>query len=71
MYLTLVACIPFEYNIQQNVNEDNISYSQNQEPIENIPIEQIDHINTKSQKRKCPDITADKPLWNQALALLS
>ena len=36
--------------IQQNVNEDN-SYSQNQEPIKNIPIEQIDHINTKSQKK--------------------
>ena len=27
----------------------------------NIPEEQIDHINAKSQKRKYPDSTADKP----------
>ena len=47
--------------IQQNVHEDNNSYSQNQEPKENISIEQIDQINTKSQKRNYPDITADKP----------
>ena len=33
-----------------------------QEPMETIPVEQIDHINAKSQKRKYPDITADKPL---------
>ena len=51
---------PLNINIQQNVHEDTNSYSQNQEPIENISIEQIDHINTKSQKRKYPDITADK-----------
>ena len=50
---------PLNITIQQNVNEDNNSSSQNQEPIENIPIEQIDHINTKSQKRNNPDITAD------------
>ena len=29
--------------------------------METIPVEQIDHINAKSQKRKYPDITADKP----------
>ena len=45
--------------IQQNVNEDNNSSSQ--EPIETIPVEQIDHFNEKSQKRKYPDIIADKP----------
>ena len=44
----------------QNVNEDNAS-SQSQETMETIPIEQIEHINVKSQKRKYPDITADKP----------
>ena len=26
-----------------------------------ITIDQIDHINTRTQKRKYPDITADKP----------
>ena len=45
--------------IQQNVNEDNNSSSQ--EPMETIPVEQIDHINAKSQRQKYPDITADKP----------
>ena len=45
--------------IQQNVNKDNSSL-QIQEPMETIPVEQIDHINAKSQKRKYPDITADK-----------
>ena len=29
--------------------------------METIPVEQIDHINAKSQKRKYPDFTADKP----------
>ena len=29
--------------------------------METIPVEQIDHLNAKSQKRKYPDITADKP----------
>ena len=43
--------------IQQNVNEDNNSSSQ--EPMETNPVEQLDHINAKSQKN--PDITADKP----------
>ena len=36
--------------------------SQIQEPMETIPVEQINHINAKSQKRKYPVITADKPL---------
>ena len=50
---------PLNITIQQNVNEDNNSSSQ--EPMETIPVEQIDHFNTNSQKRKYPDITADKP----------
>ena len=49
---------PLNITIQQNVNEDNNSSSQ--EPMETIPVEQIDHINAKSQKRKYPDITANK-----------
>ena len=52
---------PFDITIQQNVNKDKNSTSQIQEPTETIPVEQIDHINAKSQKRKYPDITADKP----------
>ena len=28
--------------------------------METIPVEQIDHINANPQKRKYPDITADK-----------
>ena len=52
---------PLNITIQQNVNEDNISSSQIQEPMEIIPVEQIDHTNAKSQKREYPDITADKP----------
>ena len=52
---------PLNITIQQNVNEDNNSSSQIQELMETIPVEQIDHINAKSQKRKYPDITADKP----------
>ena len=52
---------PLNTTIQPNVNEDNNSSSQTQEPMETIPVEQIDHINAKSQKRKHPDITADKP----------
>ena len=51
---------PLKITIQQNVNEDNNSSSQIQEPMETIPVEQIDHINAKSQKRKYHDITADK-----------
>ena len=52
---------PLNITIQQNVNEDSNSSSQIQEPMETIPVEQIDHINAKSQKRKYPDVTADKP----------
>ena len=52
---------PLNITIQQNVNKDNNSSSQIQEPMETIPVEQIDHINAKSQKRKYPDITADEP----------
>ena len=55
---------PLNITIQQNVNEDNNSSSQTQEPMETIPVEQIDHINAKSQKRKYPDITADKPFMD-------
>ena len=51
---------PLKITIQQNVNDDNYSSSQIQEPMETIPVEQIDHINAKSQKRKYPDITTDK-----------
>ena len=40
---------PLNITIQQNVNVDNNSYSQFQEPMETIPVEQIDHINAKSQ----------------------
>ena len=50
---------PLNLTIQQNVYEDNNSSSQ--EPMKTIPVEQIDHINAKSQKRKYTDITADKP----------
>ena len=53
---------PLNITIQQTVNEDNISssHSQNQEPMETIPVGQIDHINARSQKRKYPERTADK-----------
>ena len=52
---------PLNITIQRDVNEDNNSSSQTQEPMETIPVEQNDHINAKSQKRKYPDITADEP----------
>ena len=36
---------PLNITIQQNVNEDNVSsHSQNQEPMETIPVEQSDQI---------------------------
>ena len=54
---------PLNTTIQQNVNEDNNS-SSTQEPMETIQVEQIYHINAKSQKRKYPDITADKPFMD-------
>ena len=46
---------PLNITIQQNVNEDNNSSSQFQESMETIPVEQIDHMNAISQKRKYPD----------------
>ena len=52
---------PLNITIQQNVNEDNNASSNPQDPIETIPIEQVDHVNARSQKRKSPDISADKP----------
>ena len=35
--------------------------------METIPVEQIDHINAKSQKRKYPEITADKPFMESGV----
>ena len=40
---------PLNITIQQNVNEGDNSSSE--EPMETIPVEQIDHINEKSQKK--------------------
>ena len=54
-----VLAYPLNITLQQNVSEDNNSSSQIQEPMETVPVEQIDHINAKSPKRKYPDITAD------------
>ena len=51
---------PLNITIQQNVNEDNNSFSQTQKPMETIPVEQIDHKNAKSGKSKYPVLTADK-----------
>ena len=51
---------PLNITIQQNVNEDNISSSNSQDLMEIIPVEQVDHVNARSQKRKYPDIPADK-----------
>ena len=59
---------PLNIIIQQNVNEDNNSSSQTQELMENIPVEQIDHINAKS-KKIYPDITADKPFMESGACL--
>ena len=42
---------PLNITVQQNVNGDNNS-SSTQEPMETILLEQIDHKNAKSQKRK-------------------
>ena len=52
---------PLNITIQQNVNEDKNSSSNSQDNMEVIPVDQMDHINTRTQKRKYPDITADKP----------
>ena len=43
---------PLKITIQQNVKKDDNSSSQTQEPMKTIAVEQIDHINTKSQKKK-------------------
>ena len=43
---------PLNITIQQNVNEENNSSSQSQEPMESIPVKQNEHINARSQKRK-------------------
>ena len=58
--LSELLASPLNITIQQNVNEDNNSSSQTQEPMETIPVEKIDQIDAKSQKRIYPDITADK-----------
>ena len=52
---------PLNITIQQKVNEDNNSSSNSQDNMEVISVDQMDHINTRTQKRKSPDITADKP----------
>ena len=52
---------PLNITIQQNVNEDKNSSSNSHDNMEVIPVDQIDHIYTRTQKRKYPDITADKP----------
>ena len=51
---------PLNITIQQNVNEDKSSSSNSHDNMEIFPVDQIDHINTRTQKRKYPDITADK-----------
>ena len=51
---------PLNITIQQSVNKVNSSSSQTQEPMETIPVEQIDYTNARSQKRKLPEITADE-----------
>ena len=45
---------PLNITIHQNVNEDNNSSSNSQDPLETIPIEQVDHVNARSQKKKVP-----------------
>ena len=63
---------PLNTKIQQKGNEDNVSsHSQNHEPMETIPVEQIDHINAKSQKENIQMLLLTNILWNPALALLS
>ena len=57
---------PLNITCQQNVNKDNNSSSLIQEPMETIPLEQIDHINAKPQKREYPDITAEKPFMESS-----
>ena len=52
---------PLNITIQQNVNKDNNSSSNSQDNMEVIPVDQSDHINARTQKRKDTDISADKP----------
>ena len=52
---------PLNITIQQNVNEDKNSSSNSQDNMEVVSVDQMDHINTRTQNRKYPDITADKP----------
>ena len=52
---------PLNITIQQNINGDNNSSSNSQDKMEVIKVDQIDHINTRTQNRKYPDISADKP----------
>ena len=59
---------PLNITIQQNVNEDNNS-SSTQEPMEIFPVEQIDHINAKSQKN-IQILLLINFLWNLALVFL-
>ena len=60
---------PLNITIQQNVNEDKNSSSQ--EPTETIPVEQIDHINAKSPEKKIPTKPPINLLWNLAHVLYS
>ena len=63
---------PLNITIQQNVNENNNSSSNSQDPLETIPIEQVDHVNARSQKKESTQIQLQTNLlWNLALALLS
>ena len=57
---------PLNITVQQNVNEDNNSSSNSQDNMEVFPVDQMDHINTRTQKRKYPDITADKPFMESS-----
>ena len=58
---------PLNITIQIYVNEDNNSSSNSQDPKETIPFEQVDHVNARSQKRKYPDTTADKPFMESGV----
>ena len=62
---------PLNITIQQNVNEDNNSYSQTQEPMETIPVEQTDQLYAESQKENTQTKPPINLLWNLALVLLS
>ena len=53
--------ILLDVTIEENDNEDVTTSSQIQERMDNVPVHQIEHINSKSQKRKYPDLTAYKP----------